>query len=54
MTDAITQKLKFIIEQTLPKKVNMAMPGVYKTWDAYLKRFCEVGGVIEAMPPCAP
>jgi len=46
--------LRFIIENTLPKKVHLAMPGVYKNWPEFFKRFCEIGGVIEAMPNCAP
>lgn len=41
-----------MIEKTVPKKVKMAMPSLYRSWDAYLKRYCEIGGVIEAAPLC--
>jgi hypothetical protein len=53
MTEAIQNKLRFVIETTLPKKAKVAMPGVYPTWEKYLKRFCDIGGIIEAMPYCA-
>jgi hypothetical protein len=54
MTNAIVNKLRFVVETTVPKKAKVAMPGVFRTWTAYLERFCQVGGVIEAMPHCAP
>ena len=30
----------------------MAMASLYRTWEQYMKRFCKVGGVIEATPMC--
>jgi hypothetical protein len=53
MTDAITLKLKEVVVKTLPKKVKIAQPSLYRTWDDYIDRFCQVGGVIEAMPLCS-
>lgn len=43
-----------MIEKTVSKKVKMAMPSLYRSWDAYLTRYCEIGGVIEAAPLCPP
>ena len=54
ITPAIQQKLQEVIEKTLPKKVKMAMPSLYRSWDQYFERFCQVGGVIEATPLCSP
>jgi len=54
ITEAISKKLQEVIEKTLPKKVKMAMPSLYRSWDDYFERFCQVGGVIEAAPLCSP
>lgn len=54
MTAAIIQKLQGVIEKTVSKKVKVAMPSLYRSWDSYLGRLCEVGGVIEAAPLCPP
>ena len=53
MTDAIVKKLKEVITKVLPKKVKIAQPSLYRTWDQYIERYCKVGGVIEAMPLCS-
>lgn len=54
MTPAIEQKLLEVIRKTLPKKVKMAQPSLFRSWEFYIKRFCKVGGVIEAAPLCSP
>ena len=54
ITPAIQEKLQEVIEKTLPKKVKMAMPSLYRDWDSYIERYCQVGGVIEATPLCSP
>jgi hypothetical protein len=54
MTDLIAQKLEEVIRKVLPKKVQIAQAGLYRSWEIYIKRFCRVGGVIEASPICAP
>ena len=33
MTEAITEKLKDVIIKTLPKKVKIAQPSLFRTWD---------------------
>ena len=33
MTEAITKKLKEVITKTLPKKVKIAQPSLYRSWD---------------------
>ena len=33
MTEAITKKLKEVIVKTLPKKVKIAQPSLYRSWD---------------------
>ena len=30
------------------------MTSMFPTWESFFKRFCKVGGVIEAVPMCAP
>lgn len=32
----------------------MAQPSLFRSWEFYIKRFCKVGGVIEAAPLCSP
>ena len=54
MTEAIVKKLEEVMIKIVPKKAKIAMPSLYRTWDEYIKRFCKVGGVIEATPMCAP
>lgn len=54
MTDAIMEKLKEVIIKTLPKKVKIAQVSLFNHWEDFLKRFCSVGGVIEATPLCSP
>lgn len=52
MTNAIMNKLRFVIETSLKKKVQIAMPGVFPTWDKFLDRLCAVSGIIQATPQC--
>lgn len=40
------------MEKIVPKKAVIAQPSLYRSWDAYITRFCKVGGVIEATPLC--
>lgn len=54
MTPAIIDKLRGVIEKSIAKKVKVAMPSVFPTWESYLERYLEVGGVIEAAPSCGP
>lgn len=54
ITDSIIEKLVEVISKLLPKKVKLAMPSLYKSWQGYLEAFCHVGGVIEAAPSCSP
>ena len=52
MTEAIQRKLQEVMEKIVPKKAKIAQSGLYRSWDAYITRFCKVGGVIEATPVC--
>jgi len=54
MTEAIIKKLEEVIVKVVPKKAKIAMPSLYPSWQDYITRFCKVGGVIEAVPLCAP
>lgn len=54
ITDSIIEKLVEVISKTLPKKVKISMPSLYRTWQEYIDAFCHVGGVIEAAPSCYP
>lgn len=54
MTEAILEKLQGVIEKSVPKKVNIAMKSLFRDWNTYFTRYCEIGGVIEAVPLCAP
>lgn len=40
ITNPILNKLRFVIETSFKKKVNISMPGVFTSWDQYLERFC--------------
>lgn len=53
MTEAIQKKLEEVLIKLVPKKAKIAQPTLYRTWDMYIKRFCKVGGVIEATPMCS-
>lgn len=50
----IESKLVEVISKLLPKKVKLAMPSLFSSWEEYLEAFCHVGGVIEAAPSCNP
>ena len=52
MTESIIKKLQDVITKILPKKVKIAMPSLFKTFDSYMEKFCKHGGVIEAAPLC--
>lgn len=54
MTEGIVSKLKEVIVKTIPKKVKIAQPSLFPNWESYLERFCNTGGVIEAVPLCSP
>ena len=54
ISDAIINKIRFVIEAQLHKKATLVMDQIYEDWDDFLKRFCKVGGVIEAMPNTPP
>ena len=54
MTESIIRKLQDVISKILPKKVKIAMPSLFRSFDAYMEKFCKHGGVIEAAPLCAP
>lgn len=54
MTEAIVKKLEEVMIKIVPKKAKIAMPSLYRNWDDYIKRFCKIGGVIEAAPMCSP
>lgn len=54
MTEAIQKKLEEVLMKIVPKKAKIAQPSLYRSWDQYIQRFCKVGGVIEATPPCPP
>ena len=53
MTEAISKKLEEVIIKVLPKKVKIAQNSLYKSWESYIQKFCEIGGVIEATPLCS-
>jgi hypothetical protein len=44
--------IKPILAKSLPRKVSIAMPTLYKSWAEYMTAFCRVGGIIEAAPTC--
>jgi hypothetical protein len=48
----VIDKLIEVLHKTLPKKVKISMPSLFRSWDEYLQSFCKVGGVIEAAPTC--
>lgn len=54
MTDAIVDRLVEVVRKTLPKKVKITMPSLYRNWDEFSDSFFKVGGVIEAAPSCQP
>jgi len=54
MTEAIIKKLEEVMIKVVPKKIRIAMPSLYRTWEIYIARFCKIGGVIEAVPLCPP
>lgn len=39
ITDSIIDKLVEVIAKLLPKKVKIAMPSLYKSWDDYIDAF---------------
>ena len=41
------------MKKVLPKKIKIAQPSLYPTYDDYITNFCKVGGVIEAAPLCS-
>jgi len=52
MTESISRKLAEVIKKILHKKVKIAQPNLYRSFDSYITQFCKVGGVIEAAPLC--
>ncbi len=36
----------------MPKKIQIAVPSLYKDWETYSKAFTHEGGIIEAAPAC--
>lgn len=52
MTDSIVKKLEEVIRKVLPKKLVIAMPQLYTTFEEFVAVFCRQGGVIEAAPLC--
>ena len=52
LTAAIQAKLKAVLKKTVPKKAQIAMKSLYRSWNMYIERYCHVGGVIEAAPIC--
>jgi len=54
MTESIVRKLQEVIKKVLPKKVKIAQPSLYRSYDAFMEKFCKSGGVIEAAPVCSP
>ncbi len=54
MTDAVIEKIQEVLTKLLPKKVKIAQPSLFRSFDEYMEHFCRVGGVIEAAPMCPP
>lgn len=54
MTESIVRKLQEVIRKVLPKKIKIAQPNLYRSYEAFMEKFCKTGGVIEAAPACSP
>jgi IQ domain-containing protein H len=54
VTEPLIQKLQDRVRKDLPRKVKIAMPTLYRNWNAFIADFCTIGGVIEAAPNCPP
>ena len=54
MTESIVRKLEEVMKKVLPKKMKIAMPSLFRTFEVYMAAFCKSGGVIEAAPLCQP
>jgi hypothetical protein len=40
MTESIIEKLLEVIKKVLPKKVKIAQPSLFRTWDEYIDHQC--------------
>lgn len=40
-----------MLSKVLPKKIKLAQPTLYQSYDHFMDQFCKKGGVIEAAPP---
>jgi len=54
MTESIIRKLEEVMKKVLPKKMKIAMPSLFRSFEHYMTAFCKSGGVIEAAPLCQP
>ena len=52
ITESLVERLLDVVKKVLPRKVKIAMPSLYHSWNEYMEAFCKVGGVIEAAPYC--
>lgn len=52
ITDEVIEVIVSKVQKVLPKKVKIACPHLYQSWNEFIKEFCKVGGVIEAAPVC--
>lgn len=48
----MVESIKPILAKYLPRKAQIAMPSLFKSWAEYMVAFCRVGGIIEAAPTC--
>ena len=51
MTEGVITRLQQVLSKVLPKKIKLAQPTLYQSYDHYMDQFCKKGGVIEAAPP---
>jgi hypothetical protein len=52
VNEKLLERVQQHLHKELPQRVRLATPTLYRTWEEFLKGFCQSGGVIEAHPNC--